>query len=146
MFLSTVSIYTKLFGELPKIAIFWIGNAGSDVAHLAHLGGAVAGFIYIMFDKTTYVSLKSSFRNLSSSGRGSSTFNNPFSGFSDKLKKKAKNIEEAKYYDINRKDDEESEVSQEEIDRILDKISESGYQKLTEKEKKILFDASKKMH
>ena len=136
-----------LIGFLFVLEIFWIGNAGSDVAHLAHLGGAVAGFIYIMFDKTTYVSLKSYFRNFSSSGGGSSTFNNPFSGLSDKFKKKSQNIEEAKYYDINKKDDNsETEVSQEEIDRILDKISESGYQNLTEKEKKILFDASKKMH
>jgi len=135
-----------LIGFLFVLEIFWIGNAGSDVAHLAHLGGAVAGFIYIMLDKSTYVSLKSVFRNFSSSGRSSSTFNNPFSGLSDKFKKKAQNIEEAKYYDINRKDEEDTEVSQEDIDRILDKISESGYQNLTEKEKKILFDASKKMH
>ena len=35
---------------------------------------------------------------------------------------------------------------QKEIDRILDKISQSGYQNLTEKEKKILFEASKKMN
>ncbi|MGA8263972.1 MAG: DUF6576 domain-containing protein [Ignavibacteriaceae bacterium] len=32
------------------------------------------------------------------------------------------------------------------MDKILDKISESGYQNLTEKEKKILFEASKKMN
>ena len=40
----------------------------------------------------------------------------------------------------------EKEVSQEDIDRILDKISQSGYQNLTAKEKEILFKASKKMN
>lgn len=53
------------------------------------------------------------------------------------------NVDEANYYDINSKD--ESEVTQAEIDEILDKISQSGYQNLTEREKKILFQASKKM-
>jgi hypothetical protein len=37
-------------------------------------------------------------------------------------------------------------VTQQEIDAILDKISQSGYQNLSEKEKKILFEASKKMN
>ena len=34
-------------------------------------------------------------------------------------------------------------VNQEEIDAILDKISKSGYEQLTAKEKQTLFDASK---
>ena len=42
-------------------------------------------------------------------------------------------------------EDKKGEISQEDIDKILDKISQSGYQNLTEKEKKILFEASKKM-
>jgi len=57
---------------------------------------------------------------------------------------KKDNVEDAKFYDIESKKDEG--VSQEEIDRILDKISQTGYQNLTEKEKKILFEASKKMN
>jgi 23S rRNA pseudoU1915 N3-methylase RlmH len=39
----------------------------------------------------------------------------------------------------------EDEVDQEEIDRILDKISKYGYQSLTDEEKRILFEASKKL-
>jgi hypothetical protein len=35
---------------------------------------------------------------------------------------------------------------QKRIDEILDKISQSGYQSLTEEEKKILFEASKKLN
>ncbi|HEY6436475.1 MAG TPA: DUF6576 domain-containing protein [Ignavibacteriaceae bacterium] len=37
-------------------------------------------------------------------------------------------------------------MTQAEIDKILDKISQSGYQNLSEREKKILFEASKKMN
>ena len=36
------------------------------------------------------------------------------------------------------------DIDQSEIDRILDKISASGYQNLTAEEKRILFEASKK--
>ena len=36
-------------------------------------------------------------------------------------------------------------AERDEIDRILDKVRQSGYQSLTEKEKALLFDASKSM-
>ncbi|OGU63144.1 MAG: rhomboid family intramembrane serine protease [Ignavibacteria bacterium RBG_16_36_9] len=132
-----------LIGFLFILEIFWIGDAGSNVAHLAHLGGALAGFLFIMFDKTIDVPLK---RMLNISGyRRENTFNNPFSGLSDKFKKRSQIIEDASYYDINQKKDGE-EITQAEIDAILDKISQSGYQNLSEREKKILFEASKKMN
>jgi membrane associated rhomboid family serine protease len=132
-----------LIGFLFILEIFWIGDAGSNVAHLAHLGGALAGFLFIMFDKSIDVPLK---RMLNISGyRRNNTFNNPFSGLSGKFKKRSQNIEDASYYDINQKKDGE-EITQQEIDTILDKISQSGYQNLSEREKKILFEASKKMN
>jgi rhomboid family protein len=133
-----------LIGFLFVLEIFWIGNAGSDVAHLAHLGGAIAGFIFIMLDKRIDVPLKHMFNR--SGYRSGNQSANPFSGISDKFKKRMQNVEEAKYYDINQKKEDETEITQEEIDRILDKIGQSGYQNLTEREKKILFDASKKMN
>lgn len=117
-----------------------IDSAHSSVAHLAHLGGALTGFIFIMFDKNTPILLKDILQQRSSY-KTSKPFN-PFGGLADRFKKKDADIEDAKYYEIK----EEEEVTQEEIDRILDKISQSGYQNLTEKEKKILFQASKKMN
>jgi len=132
-----------LIGFLFVLEIFWIGDAGSNVAHLAHLGGALAGFLFILFDKSIDVPLK---RMLNiSSYRRDNTFNNPFSGLSDKFKKRSQNIEDANYYDLNQKKEGE-EITQAEIDAILDKISQSGYQNLSEREKKILFEASKKMN
>jgi membrane associated rhomboid family serine protease len=132
-----------LIGFLIIIEVMWIGNAGSNVAHLAHLGGALAGLLFILFDKSIDVPLKRML-NISSSHKSSDMFNNPFGGISSRFKKRKDNIEDARYYDINRKKDND-EITQEEIDKILDKISQSGYQNLSEKEKKILFEASKKM-
>jgi membrane associated rhomboid family serine protease len=133
-----------LIGFLIVLEFLLIDSAGSNVAHLAHLGGALAGFVFIMFDKTIDVPLKH-ILNISSGYRSRSNFQNPFSGLADKFKQRSENIEDAKYYDINQKKDDE-EISQEEIDKILDKISQAGYQNLTEREKKILFEASKKMN
>jgi len=133
-----------LIGFLFVLELFWIGDAGSNVAHLAHLGGAIAGFIFIMLDKSIDVPLKHML-NISSGYRSGSKFQNPFSGLSDKFKKGSSRIEDANYYDINQKKENE-EITQAEIDKILDKISQSGYQNLTEREKKILFEASKKIN
>lgn len=63
---------------------------------------------------------------------------------------------DAEYYDVNdRRNDQRAApgqpthkgrvITQEEIDRILDKIAASGYSNLTEEERQILFEASKKM-
>jgi hypothetical protein len=49
--------------------------------------------------------------------------------------------EEAQFRDLRPLD----KPTQEEIDRILDKISQSGYKNLTEREKQILFEASKRL-
>jgi len=57
---------------------------------------------------------------------------------------------DTKIYDIKEsksletKDDQNS--SQKRIDDILDKISRNGYQSLSDEEKKILFEASKRMN
>jgi len=132
-----------MIGFLLVIEFLSVNSAHSTIAHLAHLGGALAGFLFIMFDKKIDVPLK---RMLNISGyRRNNTFNNPFSGLSDKFKKRSQNIEDANYYDLNQKKEGE-EITQKEIDEILDKISQSGYQNLSEHEKKILFEASKKMN
>jgi membrane associated rhomboid family serine protease len=117
---------------------FFMVNSGGNVAHLAHLGGALAGFIYILLDPKSTIELKSMFR------RGSfqqKTPMNPFGRMTNPFKKKSE-IEEADYYDVN---NDQRNITQADIDEILDKISKSGYQNLTEQEKKILFEASKKM-
>jgi rhomboid family protein len=139
-----IPIKAKYLITLMILFEFFAISPGSNIAHLAHLGGALAGFIFILFDKNTNVAIKNVF--------GGSSFNfkkpsNPFGGISDAFKHKDENVQEAKFYEIKdeRSDDKKEDISQEQIDKILDKISQSGYQKLTDKEKKILFEASKKM-
>lgn len=126
-----------LVGFLIVFEFLAINSAHSNIAHLAHLGGALAGFLFIWFDKSSHIELKAmirrnKFKSQASSGSKFNIFN------------RGDDIQEAKFYDIKDGKEEKLEVTQEEIDRILDKISQSGYQNLSAREKKILFEASKK--
>ena len=118
-----------------------IGNA-SLIAHLAHVGGALTGLIYILIDRKRQVNTGTAFRAF---GKPKSTFSTGSFGkaFGSGIFKKNE-VEDAQYHDINDSIREEEIITQEEIDRILDKISQSGYQNLTNREKKILFEASKR--
>lgn len=128
-----------LIGFMIVMEFMLVDSATSNVAHLAHLGGAIIGFIFIMFDKNTNVLLKDSINKLKSVA-GNYSRNSAYT--QEKSRKSNSGIEDADFYDINSNDDI---VTQEEIDRILDKISQSGYKNLTEREKKVLFEASKKI-
>ena len=128
---------------LVLMEIMLVDSAGSSIAHLAHLGGALAAFIFIMFDKDSSISLK---RILNWNFYLSSK-HNPFSNLQNPFKKEDNNVVKAKFYELSDEaKDKEKGVSQEAIDKILDKISESGYKNLTAKEKKILFKASKNIN
>lgn len=103
---------------LAYIVLNLIGMATTDAGgSFAHLGGAVLGFTYIKLLRrgTDWSSL-----------------------FKSKPKLKVVRNEFAKQ-GAKRAD----AVNQEEIDRILDKISKSGYDKLNKEEKETLFKASK---
>jgi hypothetical protein len=75
----------------------------------------------------------------STSSYGQPTFKKKSRGFGFGKR----DVEDAEFYEIN-SDASSENVDQQVIDEILDKISRSGYQNLTEREKKILFDASKR--
>lgn len=105
-------------------------NAGG---HIAHLGGALFGFIYIQQLKK------------------GKDFTLGFSRFLDYLKafflprKKMKVVYKKQGKSKSNYDYNEQKVNnQKQVDLILEKISKSGYDSLTAKEKAILFDASKK--
>jgi membrane associated rhomboid family serine protease len=120
---------------LIAFGIFSVG-AESAVANLAHLGGAAAGFVYVIYLSRHY----------------------PFQGAVERLgwwmnsrRRRQKEepyheVVDAKVFDINERPKTEQELNQMKIDEILDKISRGGYQSLTEEEKKILFEASKKLN
>ncbi len=130
-----------LIGFLVVFEYLSVGNASEPVAHLAHLGGAFAGFVFILYDRKKGINfyrlsalLRSLFQPKPKSKRPAN-FRKPVYRDED-------SIVDADFYEIN--DEDEFEITQEEIDRILDKISQSGYQNLTEREKRILFEASKR--
>jgi membrane associated rhomboid family serine protease len=144
--------YIFLYFLLPIKAKYLIGfliifdflmiNSGDNVARLAHLGGVIAGAIYIYFDRRSATGLKNVFSRTGGTKPDFSRFGN----IQNPFKRKEPQIEEAEFRDVKEKEKEkENEISQSEIDAILDKISQSGYQNLSEREKKILFEASKRM-
>jgi membrane associated rhomboid family serine protease len=151
-----------LIGFMILLDLFMFGNANSNVAHLAHIGGAITGFLFLFFDPAVYFPFKT---RLKGGGRSSNQFGSggfPYSrdddddnyssnyrasekpkqkfGFGFGSKKGSDSVVDAKFKDVT-----DDSITQEEIDRILDKISVSGYSNLTEKEKKILFEASSRM-
>jgi membrane associated rhomboid family serine protease len=112
-----------------------VTGTSDGFAHFAHLGGATVGLIYLLAERRGF-----SFEKLFQK-RKLRIVNNQRSNvsiLSDDTK-----ISDASYYDILGSD---KGIDQARIDEILDKISQHGYQNLTEEEKKILFAASKKMN
>jgi len=123
--------------KLWHIAVLWVlldiiqipvNNAGG---HLSHLGGALFGFLYVY-----------------SASNKTITFNNPFKNlFKTKKKSPLKTV-----YNSGKKHTTESKKTragsfktknQQEVDTILDKISKSGYDTLTQEEKDFLFKQGK---
>jgi membrane associated rhomboid family serine protease len=137
-----IPIKTKyLMAILVVIEFMSVGNQ-SVVAHLAHIGGAITGVILILMDRRKDLTRKNIFGSFKKPGSNFSA-----GGFQNAFRKnpfKQADVEDAKFYDINDNRKNEEQVNQEEIDKILDKISQSGYQNLSDREKKILFEASKK--
>ncbi len=121
------------------IEIFSVGSM-DGVAHFAHLGGALVGFLYLIADG---YQLGSSYY----APRGDENIFTKMTGFGRQKKHEEfyQNVTDAKIYDIHDFQDEQKK-HQEQIDGILDKISRDGYQSLSDDEKKILFEASKKLN
>ena len=101
--------------------------------HLAHFGGALFGFIYIQLLKKGVDLTK------------------PLSKFLDRLVTVFSPKPKTPFRKIHRNTEKKSvhsygqnnEMSQKQIDEILDKISQSGYDCLTKEEKEFLFKAGK---
>lgn len=107
------------------------GNAGG---HIAHLGGALLGFIYANnLKKGVDIGLPVE--------RIISKLFNLFQLNKSKMNVAFKNKSKKNFNDLN---DDNSKKHQKKIDEILDKISSSGYESLSKKEKDFLFKAGNK--
>ncbi len=131
-----------LIGFLVIVEFMSVGSP-SLVAHLAHIGGVLSALIFLLLDRHYRFNFNSMFSSIKKKSSGFSsgpTFkrtSTPFRPANDS------EVREATFFDLNDEEDKFS-FDQTEIDRILDKISRSGYQNLTDEEKRILFEASKK--
>lgn len=132
MFIGTVRLkYIALVMIILDVLFVTSDNAGG---HIAHLGGALAGWLFASalakgVDMTRWINAALDFcrvkRNM-------------------KLRKPKMKV----HYGSGRKsssaDNESRNTHTAEIDCILDKLRKSGYNNLTDDEKKKLFDASKR--
>lgn len=114
-----------------------LGSSGDGVAHTAHLGGMLFGFLMIRYWN----------RHPSSGfdrGRGQQFFENLKRNFEQRQQQRGNNMhaERGGSKEDDREFNARKHQNQEEIDAILDKIRKSGYDSLTKEEKKKLFDAS----
>jgi membrane associated rhomboid family serine protease len=100
------------------VVIDFLGVTGPNAGgQIAHLGGAFFGFMYV---------------------KQVQKGNDWIASIAGIFKKRSK----LKVVANNKNKDAATKPRQEDVDRILDKISQSGYEKLTKQEKEILFRAS----
>ena len=131
MFIGTVRLkYVALFMVLFDLLFMTSSNAGG---HIAHLGGAAAGFWFTMglakgTDPTKWINAVLDF------------FSRGFKMPKRKPKMKVHYGNRQQQYDYNAR----KKADEDEINRILEKLRKSGYGSLSEDEKKKLFDASRR--
>ncbi len=106
------------------------GNAGG---HIAHIGGALWGFIYVWLIKNNHRMNWGKFK---------------FPKFTFGKKPRPRKAYQNPNYNKRPVTDDEynkrKKQQQKEVDAILDKISKSGYSSLSKKEKELLFKSSNK--
>ncbi len=156
MFIIPIPVPIKakwiIMGSIVVELFSAIGTSNDGVAHLAHLGGMLFGFILIRYWKKHPYSgygdfgmnrghqffdrMKNSWEQ-----RGGHDTRNATSGNSGAWTNTSQSS------DANNRSDWDynahKKQQQEEVDRILDKIRKSGYDSLTKDEKQKLFDSSK---
>ncbi|MFY8000832.1 MAG: rhomboid family intramembrane serine protease [Candidatus Kapaibacteriota bacterium] len=158
MFPDRPILMFPIFFPIPAkiFVLIWIGIdlisglMGSDgVAHFAHLGGALTGYLLLRYgDQAGIFGFFDKIRDLLSGGGGRKVFSN---------KRKIYDIREINNYGQKQESgvsswfraktssDGNRTITQEEIDSILDKIAKTGYGSLSEEEKRVLMEASKKL-
>ena len=156
MFIIPIPIPIKakwiVMGSIVVELFSAIGTSNDGVAHLAHLGGMLFGFILIRYWKKRPYSgygdfgmnrghqffdrMKNSWEQ-----RGGHDTRNASNGNSGSWTNtsQSNNANNRSDWDYNA----QKKQQQEEVDRILDKIRKSGYDSLTKDEKQKLFDSSK---
>ncbi|WP_276373197.1 rhomboid family intramembrane serine protease [Chryseolinea sp. H1M3-3] len=114
------------------IVVSFLGSVGENAGgNVAHLGGALIGFVYI--------------KQLQAGVNWGTWITVTIDWFKGLFRARPKvKVTYRKQYTDAQKPKAKASISQDEIDAILDKISDAGYESLTKEEKEKLFNASKK--
>ncbi|MNJ92092.1 Rhomboid family protein [compost metagenome] len=139
------NIQVSLFGIIPVklyvIALIYLGSELvqmtqiDGIAHFAHLGGALIGFLSVqnLHSSSNIINWTESLHQ-----RVLSYFSGRKRGPKMKAQKGGRTVKSDEQYNMDAK------AKQARIDKILDKISKSGYESLTKAEKDFLFSQSNK--
>lgn len=122
-------IYLALFTAAIDILSIPSSNPGG---HIAHLGGALFGYLFVIGVKNHFNPAKVFAGILEKIGK----LFTPRKKIRVKYKKKISDMNDQEYNEYKKTKDAR-------IDKILDKISRSGYESLTREEKEILFRSGK---
>ena len=154
MFIIPIPIPIKatwiVVGSVALELFYALGQPGDGVAHVAHLGGMLFGFILIKYWQKHPYSGPDDF----GMGRGSQFFDrmknswerhsSHSSGGGTKFHYRPNTASEQTRRESDWDYNARKKAEQDEVDRILDKIRRSGYDSLTDEEKRKLFEKSKK--
>ncbi|MGD9992062.1 MAG: rhomboid family intramembrane serine protease [Salinivirgaceae bacterium] len=128
LFIGPVKLkYIALVSVLLDLILITDGNAGG---HLAHLGGALFGYLFSS--------------QLKSGTDLSKGFGKTMDTLADWFKPKSKLKVTYRRGETEIEYNARKQTEQKEIDAILEKIAKSGYESLSSKEKEILFRQSRK--
>jgi membrane associated rhomboid family serine protease len=137
-----IPIKAKWFVAIYAIIEFVsaMSSVGDGVAHMAHIGGMLFGFLLILYWRkhpNSYFNVDATrqfFDKWSRTNRTSNTSSTSYTSNSSSTT--YSRPEDDMEYNARKK------ARQEEIDKILDKIRVSGYDSLSKEEKRRLFEAS----
>ncbi len=116
-----------------------MSGPGDGVAHMAHLGGMLFGFLLIRYWQKHPDSSQRFGRS-----KGQEFFDNLKRRFDERQRNNQMKAEQTNRRETDEEYNARQRQNQEEIDAILDKIRKSGYDSLTKEEKQKLFDQSHK--
>lgn len=156
MFIIPIPIPIKakwiVLGSVGVELFLALGTSNDGVAHLAHLGGMLFGFLLIRYWKKHPYSGYGDF----GMNKGQQFFDKMRNSWEQRsghssnasTEHKKSNWSDFSHQNSTQKDTDwdynaRKHAEQAEIDRILDKIRKSGYDSLTKEEKQKLFDNSK---
>jgi len=169
MFPLFIPIPARIFGIGMMVISVIMGVSSSDgIAHFAHFGGALTGLFLIKFGEKTpifnLVRKHFKFGIPSNENTHSSSWNNRFGGFdssrsggfsqftsqssyttSSTSQQEVRTASQPKQFNLSELNLGGTKVTQATVDAILDKISKTGYHSLTEQEKYILTEISKRL-